>query len=155
MLSFKPAFSLSSFTLIKRLFSSSSVSVIRGVSSAYLRLYFSWQSWFQLVFHPTWHFTWMVLVVKESSFQRRRHKRCGLHPWIRKIPWKRKWQPTPIFLPGKFHEQRSLVGYSPWGCKELGTVEYSAQKLNKQDDNIQPCHTPFPILNQSVVPCQF
>ena len=44
------------------------------------------------------------------------------------------------------------MGYSPWGCKELGTVEYSAQKLNKQDDNIQPCHTPFPILNQSVVP---
>ena len=37
-------------------------------------------------------------------------------PWVRKIPWRRKWQPNPGFLPGKSHEQRSLVGYSPWGC---------------------------------------
>ena len=39
-------------------------------------------------------------------------------PWVGKIPWRRKWQPTPVFLPGKCHGQRSLVGYSPWGCKE-------------------------------------
>ena len=38
-------------------------------------------------------------------------------------PWRRKWQPTPVFLPGKPHGQRSLVGYSPWGCKELDTTE--------------------------------
>ena len=38
-------------------------------------------------------------------------------PWLRKIPWGREWQPTPIFLPGKSHGQRSLVGYSPWGCR--------------------------------------
>ena len=38
-------------------------------------------------------------------------------PWVRKIPWGREWQPTPIFLPGKSHGQRSLVGYSPWGCR--------------------------------------
>ena len=37
--------------------------------------------------------------------------------WVRKIPWSRKWQPTPVFLPGKFHGQRSLVGDSPWGHK--------------------------------------
>ena len=37
----------------------------------------------------------------------------------RKIPWRRKWQPTPVFLPGKPHGQRSLEHYSPWGCKEL------------------------------------
>ena len=36
---------------------------------------------------------------------------------VRKIPWRRKWQPTPVFLPGKSHGQRSLVGYSPWGCR--------------------------------------
>ena len=36
------------------------------------------------------------------------------HPWLRKIPWRRKWQPTPVFLPGKSHGHRSLVGYSPW-----------------------------------------
>ena len=40
----------------------------------------------------------------------------------RKVPWKRKWQLTPIFLPGKFHGQRSLVGYSPWSCKELNAT---------------------------------
>ena len=42
----------------------------------------------------------------------------GFDPWGRKIPWSREWQPAPVFLPGKFHGQRSLAGYSPWGCKE-------------------------------------
>ena len=37
--------------------------------------------------------------------------------------WRRKWQPTPVFLPGEFHGQKSLAGYSPWGCKELDTTE--------------------------------
>ena len=37
--------------------------------------------------------------------------------------WRRKWQPTPVLLPGKFHGRRSLVGYSSWGCKELDTTE--------------------------------
>ena len=45
------------------------------------------------------------------------YSRCGFGPWSRKIPWRRKWQPTPGFLPGKCHVQRSLVGYSPWGRK--------------------------------------
>ena len=44
-------------------------------------------------------------------------------PWVGKIPWRRKWQPTPVFLPGKSHGGRSLVGYSPWGRKELDTTE--------------------------------
>ena len=48
-------------------------------------------------------------------------KRCGFDPWVGKIPWSRNWQPTPVFLPGKFHGQRSLVGYSPWGCGESVT----------------------------------
>ena len=47
----------------------------------------------------------------------------GFDPWVRKMPWRRKCQSTPILLPGKFHGQRSLVGYSPWGCKELDTTE--------------------------------
>ena len=54
---------------------------------------------------------------KESTCQCRRHKRCGFSPWVGKIPWSRKWQPTPIFLPGKLHGQRSLVGYIAWGHK--------------------------------------
>ena len=50
---------------------------------------------------------------KESACQCRRPERCGFDPWIAKIPWRRKWQPTPEFLPGQFHGQRCLVGYSP------------------------------------------
>ena len=48
-------------------------------------------------------------------------KRRGFHPWVRKIPWGRAWQPTPAFLPGESHGQRSLVGYSPWHCTESDT----------------------------------
>ena len=60
---------------------------------------------------------------KELTCQCRRHKRCGFNPCVGKIPWKRAWQPTPVFLPGESHGQRSLAGYSPWGHKELGTAE--------------------------------
>ena len=90
MLSFKPTFSLSSFSFIKRLFSSSSLSTIRMVSSAYLRL---------LMLFPEI----LIPACASSSLA--------------------------------FH------------------IMYSAYKLNKQGDNIQPWHTPFPIWNQSVVPC--
>ena len=44
-------------------------------------------------------------------------RRPGFNSLVRKIPWRRKWQPTALFLPGESHEQRSLVGYSPWGHK--------------------------------------
>ena len=90
MLSFKPTFSLSSFTFIKRLFSSSSLSAIRVVSSAYLKL-------------------------------------------LKRLP--------AILIP-------ACVSSSP-----AFLVMYSACKLNKQGDNIQSCHTPFPIWNQAVDPC--
>ena len=53
---------------------------------------------------------------KESTCQ---FRRCGFNPWIGKIPWRREWQPTPVFLPGKSHGQRSLMGYSPWGSKSV------------------------------------
>ena len=46
-------------------------------------------------------------------------------PWVGKIPWSRKWQPTPVFLPGKFHGQKSLAGYSPWGRRESDTTEHA------------------------------
>ena len=90
MLSFRPTFSLSSFTFIKKLFSSSSLSAIRVVSSAYLRL---------LIF--------LVAIL---------------------IPAYVSSSPAPVMM-------------------------YSAYKLNKQGDNIKPWHTPFPIWNQSAVPC--
>ena len=54
---------------------------------------------------------------KESACQCRRHE---FSPWVGKIPWRRKWQPTPVFLPGKAHGQRNLVSYSPWGRRRLG-----------------------------------
>ena len=47
----------------------------------------------------------------------------SFNPWVRKIPWRRKWQPTPVFLPGEPHGQRSLVGYSPQSCNELDMIE--------------------------------
>ena len=50
-------------------------------------------------------------------------RRPGFNPWVGKIPWRRKWQPTPVLLPGKSHGQRSLAGYSPWGHKESDTIE--------------------------------
>ena len=63
---------------------------------------------------------------KESACQYRRSKRCGFHPWVGKIPWSRKWHPTPVFLPGEFHVQRILVDYSPWDCEESDTTEHRA-----------------------------
>ena len=60
---------------------------------------------------------------KESSCQCRSCRRHGFNLCVEKIPWKRKWQPTPVFLPGKPHGQRSLVGYSPWDHKELAKTE--------------------------------
>ena len=50
--------------------------------------------------------------------------RCRFHPWVGKMPWRRAWQPTPVFLPGEPHGQTSLAGYSsPRGLKELNTTE--------------------------------
>ena len=54
-----------------------------------------------------------LLAMQETQFD----------PWVEKIPWRRKWQPTPVFLPGEFQEQRILVGYSPWDSKELDVTE--------------------------------
>ena len=52
---------------------------------------------------------------KEPVCQCRRFKRCGFDPGVWKIPWRRKWQSSPIFLPGESHGQKSLMSYSPWG----------------------------------------
>ena len=57
---------------------------------------------------------------KESVCQRRKLR---FEPWVGQMPWRRKWQPTPVFLPGKSHGQRSLVGYSPGGHKESDTTK--------------------------------
>ena len=59
---------------------------------------------------------------KESVCQCRRAR---FDPWVRKIPWRRKWLPTPVLLPGKSRGQRSLMGYSPGSCKELDMMEHA------------------------------
>ena len=63
------------------------------------------------------------LVVKNMPANAGRRKRCGSDPWVRKIPWRRAWQTTPVLLPGESHGQKSLAGYSPWGHKELDMTE--------------------------------
>ena len=69
----------------------------------------------------------VVASQKEPVCQYRRHKKHGFDPWVWKIPWKRAWQPTPLFLPGESHGQRSLEGYSPWGCKESEMTSHACQ----------------------------
>ena len=59
----------------------------------------------------------MALVVKNPLANAGNIKRHRFDPWVGKILWRRKWQTTPVFLPGKFHGQSSLAGYSPWGHK--------------------------------------
>ena len=65
----------------------------------------------------------MVLVVKNPPANVGDIRDKGFDPWVRKVPWRRKWLPTPVILPGKSHGQRSLEGYSPWGHRESDTTE--------------------------------
>ena len=69
----------------------------------------------------------------------------GFNPWVGRIPWKREWQPTPVILPGEFHGQRSLAGYSPWGHKESGTTEQLThvplEARASESEVTQPCPT--------------
>ena len=60
---------------------------------------------------------------KEPACQCRRCKRCRFNPWVGKIPWRRKWQPTSVFFAAESHGQRSLAGYGPWGRTESDMIE--------------------------------
>ena len=78
--------------------------------------------------------SWASLVAQMVKKKKKKKNRvqCGsprINPWVGKIPWRREWQPTPVFLPGEFHRQRSLAGYSPWGRKELDRTEYLTLSL--------------------------
>ena len=66
------------------------------------------------------------------------------NPLVVKIPWRRKWQPTPVFLPGKSHGQRSLVDYSPWGHRKVGQ-----DLMTKQQQNIQGRFFRFYLINKT------
>ena len=63
---------------------------------------------------PRWHSG------KESARQCRRHKRPGFDSWVGKIPWRRKWQPAPVVLPGKFHGPKEPGGLQSWGRRRAG-----------------------------------
>ena len=84
-------------------------------------------------------------MVKQSARQCRRRRRPGFDPWVGKIPWRREWQPTPVFLPGESHGQRSLAGYSPWGRQESAMTEHASTSLlsgeTKHDRNL--CDQPL------------
>ena len=67
---------------------------------------------------------------KESASQWRRYR---FDPWVWKTPWMRKWQPTPVLLPEKSHRRRSLVGSSPWGCKESDMTEWLYSLVGSQE----------------------
>ena len=87
---------------------------------------------------------------KESACQCQRHKRCRFDPWVGKIPWSRKWQPIPVFLPGKAHGQRSQMGYSPWGCKVLDMTEHACVHTHTHTHTHPPAL--FPLLRPSLRP---
>ena len=70
----------------------------------------------------------MALAVKKLPASAGRQRRHRFDPWVGKVPWKRKWQATPVLLPGESHGQRSLVGYSPWGDKEYDNLVTEQQR---------------------------
>ena len=74
----------------------------------------------------------MALVVKNppANAGDMRHR---FDAWAGKMPWRRKWQPTPVFLSGKSHEQRSPAGYSPWGHKESDAAEHTTTHTHTQN----------------------
>ena len=131
MLSFKPAFSLCSFTFIKRLFSSSLLSAFRVVSSAYLSL---------LTF-IVFYFLTLQYCIGFAIYQHESATGIHVFPIL---------NPPPPSLPVS-----SLAILNP-ACESprlAFRMIYSAYKLKKQDDDIHPSHTPYPILNQSIIPC--
>ena len=72
-------------------------------------------------------------------------RRPGFDPWVGKISWRRKRQPTPVLLPGESHGRRSLVGYSPWGCKESDMTE-QLHGVTKSQTRLSDCTYTFSLL---------
>ena len=81
---------------------------------------------------------------KESACQCRRCQYLGFDPWVRKNPWRSNWQPLPIFLSRESNRQKSLVDYSPWGCKKLDTAEHTCKECTcKLDSSVAIGQTYF------------
>ena len=75
---------------------------------------------------------------KKSACHYRRCRRCESNPWIRKVPWSRKWQPISVYLLGKSHRQRSLKGYSPWDHKQLDMTERLSTHIHAIISKLDP-----------------
>ena len=88
-----------------------------------------WNARAVFIMHQALNTVFRWLSGKESACQCRRHRRCRFELWVRKILWKRKPQPIPLFLPGKSHGQRNLVGFSLWGLKESDITEHTHTAL--------------------------
>ena len=85
---------------------------------------------------PRWLRWWISLQCRRPRF----------NPWVRKNPWRREGQPTPVFLPAEFHGQRSLVSYSPWSCKELDMTEWLAcARMHARTHTHTHTHTHTPL----------
>ena len=74
-----------------------------------------------------------LTLVRMAFIQKSTNNKCQIKR-IFLYCWRRKWQPTPVLLPGKSHGWRSLIGYSPWGLKESDTTEATQQQQQRQDD---------------------
>ena len=71
-----------------------------------------------------------------------RYRKLGFDPWVRKITWRREWVPTPVFLSGEFHAQRSLAGYSPWGHERVGH-SWETKNFTSLETVVAPLGVPF------------
>ena len=76
---------------------------------------------------------------RESTCQCKRHRRHVFDPWVGKMPWRREWLLTPIFLPGKSHGQRNLVGYGPWGRRESTQLKQLSSSNRSRELRSQWC----------------
>ena len=98
------------------------------------------------------HICYLSVLVAQQLKYACQFRRLGFNPCVRKILWRRKWQQTPVFLPGESHGQRSLAGCSPWGCKrvrhDLANKQQSISPTNVQKPMI--VRLPLHILSQKV-----
>ena len=92
---------------------------------------------------------------KEPACQCRGCRRGWFDSWVRKIPWRRKWQPTPVFLPTESHGQRSLVGYNPRGHKESDMTEQLPHTHTKQAAGLLILCSQSLILEESLIRPEF
>ena len=95
-----------------------------------------WEVWGRFRKKETYVYLWLIHIevcqepahsckasILQLKMNKLRKRRYSFDLWVGKCPWRRQWQPAPVYLPEKFHGQRSLVGYSPWDCQKLDMTE--------------------------------